>query len=178
MKLKLFLLFFLFFGIMLVGSNEVLAADNCPKGESRAFYSNPLEGTTVDLGCKPTSEVNPNGTLKGTGPGNDLPETSPTQPSQPQTQTTNVGITIPNPLEAESITELIDSIATWLLGIGSTIAVIVVLWAAFLFMTSGGSKDQVTKARQTLWYAVIGLTVLLLAKGVTLLIQNILSGRF
>jgi len=81
-------------------------------------------------------------------------------------------------LEAESITELIDSIATWLLGIGSTIAVIVVLWAAFLFMTSGGSKDQVTKARQTLWYAVIGLTVLLLAKGVTLLIQNILSGRF
>ncbi len=87
-------------------------------------------------------------------------------------------VNIPNPLVSGDIPILIDKIANWLLGIGKVLATIVVLWAAFLFMTSGGNADRVTRARQTLWYAVIGLTVLLLAKGVTLLIQNTLSGKF
>ncbi len=87
-------------------------------------------------------------------------------------------VEIPNPLGSTSdIPTLIDKIATWLLGIGSTIAVIVILWAAFLFMTAGGNKERVTKARQTLWYAIIGLTVLLLAKGVTSIVENFLSGK-
>lgn len=89
-------------------------------------------------------------------------------------------ITIPNPLGegGKDIPTLIGTIATWLLGIGTTIAVIIVIWAAFLFMTSGGSKERVTMARKTLLYAIIGLTVLLLATGVTTLIQNFLSGNF
>ena len=87
-------------------------------------------------------------------------------------------ITIPNPLAAGDIPTLIDHIATWLLGIGSTIAVIIVIWAAFLFMTSGDNKERVTMARKTLWYAIIGIVILLLAKGVTSLIQNFLSGQF
>ena len=90
------------------------------------------------------------------------------------------GITIPKPLGSggRDIPTLIDAIATWLLEIGLTIAVIIVVWAAFLFMTSGGSKERVTMARKTLLYAIIGIAVLLLAKGVTLLIQNFLSGNF
>ena len=90
-----------------------------------------------------------------------------------------LALEIPNPLGSagSDIPTLIDTIATWLLGIGSTIAVIVVLWAAFLFMTSGGNVARVTQARQTLWYAIIGIVVLLLAKGVTSLIQNFLSGN-
>jgi len=61
-------------------------------------------------------------------------------------------ITIPNPLgeKGSTIPSLIDAIATWLLGIGTTIGVIIVLYAAFLFMTSGGSAEKVTTARKTL----------------------------
>lgn len=88
------------------------------------------------------------------------------------------GVEVPNPLGSggKDVPTLIGTIATWLLGIGTIISTIVVLWAALLFMTSGGSKDRVTQARQTLWYAIIGLSVLLLADGVTLLIKNFLSG--
>ncbi len=86
-------------------------------------------------------------------------------------------IDIPNPLISGDIPTLIDAIATWLLGIGITISTIIVLWSAFLFMTSGGNAERVTRARQTLWYAIIGLTILLLASGVALLIQNTLRGR-
>ncbi len=91
-----------------------------------------------------------------------------------------LALEIPNPLGSggRDIPTLVNTIADWLLGIGSTIAVIIVIWAAFLFMTSGGNQQKVTTARQTLWYAIIGLTVLLLAKGVTSLIQNFLSGNF
>ena len=90
------------------------------------------------------------------------------------------GITIDNPLGSggKDIPTLIGTIATWLLGIGTVLATIVVLWAAFLFMTSGGSQTRVTQARQTLLYAIIGLAVLMLADGVALLIQNFLKGNF
>lgn len=89
-------------------------------------------------------------------------------------------VTIENPLGSggKNIPTLISTISNWLLGIGMTISTIIVLWAAFLFMTSGGNKDRVTQARQTLWYAIIGLAILLLASGVSLLIKNILSGNF
>ena len=85
-----------------------------------------------------------------------------------------------NPLgdSGKDIPTLINTIAVWLLGIGLTVAVIIVIWAAFLFMTSGGSKERVTMARKTLLYAIIGLVILLLATGVTEFIKNVLSGNF
>jgi len=87
-------------------------------------------------------------------------------------------ITIPNPLASDSITGLIDTIATWLLGIGLTISTIIIIWAAIVFMTSGGNAVRVTMARKTLWYAIIGIVILLMAKGVTSLVNNFLSGNF
>ncbi len=83
-----------------------------------------------------------------------------------------------NPLGSggKDIPTLIDKIATWLLEIGLVIAVIIILWAAFLFMTSGGNKERVTIARKTLLYAVIGITALLLARSVVPFVTNLLSG--
>ncbi len=76
------------------------------------------------------------------------------------------------------IPTLVDAIANWLLGIGLTISTIVILWAALQFIIAGGSEERVSKARKTLWYAIIGMTVLLLAKGVTSVIKAFLSGQF
>ncbi|MDO8443450.1 MAG: TrbC/VirB2 family protein [Candidatus Azambacteria bacterium] len=87
-------------------------------------------------------------------------------------------VTIPNPLTSDSITGLVDNVATWLLGIGLTISTIVIIWAAIVFITSGGNTERVTMARKTLWYAIIGIVVLLLAKGVTSLVANFLGGNF
>lgn len=89
-------------------------------------------------------------------------------------------VTIPNPLVngGSDIPTLIDTIVDWLLKIGLLISTIIILWAAIVFMTSGGSEKKVTQARQTLWYAIIGLTILLLAKGVTSIVRSFLSGNF
>ncbi|MBI4919872.1 hypothetical protein HY838_01100 [Candidatus Azambacteria bacterium] len=89
-------------------------------------------------------------------------------------------ITLLNPLGSagSDIPTLINRIAVWLLEIGTIIATIVILWAAIIFMTSGGNKERVTKARQMLWYAIIGIVILLVATGLTSVIQKFLSGQF
>ncbi|OGD40111.1 hypothetical protein A2608_02875 [Candidatus Azambacteria bacterium RIFOXYD1_FULL_44_10] len=85
-------------------------------------------------------------------------------------------VSLVNPLAADDIADLIDQIATWLLTIGLTISTIVIIWSALQFMVSGGSEKRVESARKTIWYAIIGIVVLLLAKGVTLIIAGFLGG--
>lgn len=85
-------------------------------------------------------------------------------------------VSIPNPLGGTTtISGLVDKIATFLLQIGIPITTIMILVAAIQFMFAGGSEKRVTAAKQTLLYAIIGLAVLLLAKGVSSVITSFLS---
>lgn len=81
-----------------------------------------------------------------------------------------------NPLQATSFTGLMNDIADFLLlNIAPPIATIMVLWSAFLFMTSGGNEQKLTLAKKTLMWTVIGVTLLLLAKGIAYTIQTSLG---
>lgn len=86
-----------------------------------------------------------------------------------------LAVSIDNPLKAENFGELIDNIAKWLLNIGVPIGTIMVLWAAVLFMTSAGNDEKVTKAKKTLTWAVIGIAILIIARGVASLIKEFLT---
>ncbi len=56
------------------------------------------------------------------------------------------------------------------------LAIIILLYAAFLFLTGGGDSAKLDQARQLLTYAVVGIVVALLAKGLVLVVVNIVSG--
>src|SRR3989344_3834140 len=56
------------------------------------------------------------------------------------------------------------------------LSIIIFLYAAFLFLTGGGSDDKTKQARQYLLYGIIGIIVALLAKGLVLVVVNIVSG--
>lgn len=84
-------------------------------------------------------------------------------------------IEIPNPINAGDFPTLVNQIADWLLSIGLVISTGVVIWSAYLFLFAGGNKDRVTRARNTLWYAIIGIVILLLAKGVASIIASFFS---
>ncbi len=43
----------------------------------------------------------------------------------------------------------------------------VILYAGFMWMTAGGNEESITKAKKTLWAAVIGLIIILSAYAVT-----------
>lgn len=78
-----------------------------------------------------------------------------------------------NPLKFNSIGDLINYVADALLILGLPIATIMILYAAFLFITSGGDEDKVKKAKQAITYAIIGIAVLLVAKGVALVLKDL-----
>lgn len=87
------------------------------------------------------------------------------------------GVSIPNPIGPGTFQDLVERIARYLFQIGIPIAVIMILYAAFLYMTAGGSEEKVTKAHKALTYAVVGLAILFLAWGITSLVKELLGGE-
>ncbi len=69
----------------------------------------------------------------------------------------------------------IDNITDWLFYILTAIAIIFIIIAAFLFVTAAGSTEQIAKARNMVLYAIIGLVVALLARGIVALIEKVLK---
>jgi len=93
----------------------------------------------------------------------------------PTTQTQTEIITIPNPLKATSVADLIDRITTFLIEAATVIFPLVVVYAAFQLMSAGGNTEKAILGRKTLTYAVLGYVLILMAKGLTLVISNFLK---
>ena len=55
------------------------------------------------------------------------------------------------------------------------ISVVMIMYAAFLFLTAGGVPDNLTKARNTLIFALVGVAVALLAFVLPTLISTIFN---
>lgn len=58
------------------------------------------------------------------------------------------------------------------------VAVAILLWAGFLFMTAGGSEDKVTTARKYLIYSLVGLAVAVIATQADNIVLALVGGRF
>jgi len=57
------------------------------------------------------------------------------------------------------------------------IAIILFLYAAFLFLTAGGNEEKQAKARQTLLWALIGIVVALFTFGIFAFVKGLLTER-
>ncbi len=58
---------------------------------------------------------------------------------------------------------LIENIAAWFQNIVLVIAIIMIMYAGFLWITSGGSEDKIASARKTLLWGLVGIAVVLFA---------------
>lgn len=84
--------------------------------------------------------------------------------------------TIPDTITgAGDIITIIERVANWLFAILLALALLFILIAAFQFLTSGGDPGKVGTARQALTYALIGIAVAFLAKGLVLLVKFVLG---
>lgn len=70
---------------------------------------------------------------------------------------------IPKTSSNGTFTGLLDA-AYWA---AAVIAVIVIIVAGFMYVTSGGDAAKVVKAKNTILYAVIGLVIIILAFAIT-----------
>lgn len=68
---------------------------------------------------------------------------------------------------ADAIPIRIGKIINMVLGLLGIIVVVLVVYAGFLWMTAGGNKEQIGKAKDLMINAVIGLAIILSAYAIT-----------
>jgi type IV secretory pathway VirB2 component (pilin) len=86
-------------------------------------------------------------------------------------------IKIDNPFKGgNSLTSLIKTIIdSILIPIGGVVAVLMIMWAGFLFVTARGNTAQITKAKDALLWAVIGAAILLGAWAISQSIETTIN---
>ena len=85
-------------------------------------------------------------------------------------------ITFENPFKAKSFEELIDAIINFIFWVAMAIVPIMIVVAAFYFLTSGGDPEKIRTAKKIILYTFIGLFIIFLAKGIVAIIKQILEG--
>ena len=87
---------------------------------------------------------------------------------------------VPGPIitSPTEISDLVQRILNWVGGIVMTISLIVLLWAAILFLTAGASETAHSKAKNVLIYAIVGIAVAILAFSVQPFLTTILGRNF
>ncbi len=73
----------------------------------------------------------------------------------------HAAVTIPNPIEADSLPELFVGVIRVFLGAVAVFATFIFVYGGFLMLSSGGNPDQVKKAKDTLFWATMGIITVL-----------------
>lgn len=83
--------------------------------------------------------------------------------------------TTPTAREIGAWLTIVLDVATWIYTIILSASVLMVLYAAFLYLTAGGDPGGVKKASQALIYAIIGIVVSILAFSISKIITGIVK---
>ena len=87
-------------------------------------------------------------------------------------------ICIDNPLEAETITEVINAIIDLLKIIALPLAIIMIVWGGIQIMTgysTGEKEKKVVQGKKTITYAVIGLAIVYAVSFIVGIIEELLK---
>jgi hypothetical protein len=128
---------------LVIGASNVIAKEKCEEGRSCAYRS-------VLLDCE----------SKGVCPGKKIGDPNYQECCKPLKDSTI--IFFGNAVDTDSLDGFIMiaiAISKWILGIIGSLALAFFIYGGIMFMISGGSSEKVTKAKQILIGAVIGLII-------------------
>ena len=80
--------------------------------------------------------------------------------------------TLTNPLAAQNIEDFLALILKIVITIGFPIIVLAVVYTGFLFVAAQGKPDELTKAKQALFWTLVGALIILGAQVLSLAIQG------
>jgi hypothetical protein len=89
-------------------------------------------------------------------------------------------VIIDDPLQGQTITDVIDSIMTLLATLGSGVAVIMIIVGGIQIITgvtTGEKEGKITKGKKTITWAIIGLAILWSAKFIIDAIDYLLTNQ-
>jgi hypothetical protein len=81
-----------------------------------------------------------------------------------------------NPLFCQDIPCVINAIINFTFYLGITIFTLMIIIGGIMYITSAGDPQKVSTAKRLLFWAVVGLAIILLAKGLISVIKNVLGG--
>ncbi len=84
---------------------------------------------------------------------------------------------ISNPLRANNLEELVNSLVDLALRLGVIVATLAIIWVGFLFIVAQGEPKKISEAKQALQWVVIGITILFGSKIIIEVIRGTL-GQF
>lgn len=70
-------------------------------------------------------------------------------------------------LGTTTLSELIKRLISLILGFLGVIAVLIILWAGFIWMTAGGETDKVDKAKKMIYAGITGLIIIFAAYAIS-----------
>ncbi len=76
-----------------------------------------------------------------------------------------------------SLKQIIVTGINWLLGFLGLIAIIMVIYGGFLYLTSGGDDAAASKGRTVILYAIIGIVIILLSYAIVNTVIRIFEGQ-
>ncbi|MFH1947320.1 MAG: pilin [Candidatus Magasanikbacteria bacterium] len=92
--------------------------------------------------------------------------------AQSATDTFGIGYASDTGLGSEDIRDTISKIINVSLGLLGIVAVVIVLWGGFRWMTAGGNEEKVGEARKIIFSGVIGLAIILSAYAIAKFVLN------
>jgi len=81
-----------------------------------------------------------------------------------------------NPVRTDIFTNILDKLTGFIFNISLVIGPLLIIIAAFLFITAGSNPSQAETAKKMIIFTFIGLAVIFLAKGIISLIFSLLGG--
>ena len=86
-----------------------------------------------------------------------------------------VGIGFENPLKYDDFGELVDGIVDFIFNIAIVIVPLAIVIGAFFLLISGGDPEKIKTGKSIILYSLIGLVIVLFAKGLIAMIEDILK---
>lgn len=80
-----------------------------------------------------------------------------------------------NPIQNDDVVSLIRSVLQWMIWIAIPVAVMVIIFAGVMLMTSQGNQKRIDQGKKMLTYAVVGIAIILIGSGFYTLIVSIIN---
>lgn len=86
-------------------------------------------------------------------------------------------ITLVSPFDCSDITSCFAKIMDVVVKVVTPVAVIMIMYGAFLVMTSRDNATQRKSGLHAIWWAILGFAIILLASGIAAVLTDIVNGK-
>ena len=84
-------------------------------------------------------------------------------------------VEVPNPIKRSDIAEIIEASLLWLLGIAGSVALLMLIIAGVMYITSFGDEQKVVTAKKIFNFTVVGLILVLLSYSIIVVLRDVLT---